>query len=82
MILTSAINDDKKKPTFSIKQRECSDGDKRGTCMFHYECQSQRGNVLKTCIDGFLFGVCCEIKAGKEDEKEEAAAADKTTTER
>lgn len=32
--------------------------------MFHYECQSKNGNVLTTCLDGFLFGVCCSFKEG------------------
>ena len=29
--------------------------------MFNYECYKQKGTVLGTCIDGFLFGACCRL---------------------
>ena len=29
--------------------------------MFNYECYKQKGSVLGTCIDGFLFGACCRL---------------------
>lgn len=29
--------------------------------MFNFECLQRKGNLIGTCIDGFLFGVCCEV---------------------
>ena len=29
--------------------------------MFNYECYKRKGTVLGTCIDGFLFGACCQL---------------------
>ena len=29
--------------------------------MFNCECYKQKGTVLGTCIDGFLFGACCRL---------------------
>ncbi len=42
---------------------------REGTCMFHYECQSRKGSIIEACIDGFLFGVCCDT--GEDGEKGE-----------
>ncbi len=35
--------------------------------MFLYECQSNKGAILGTCMDGILFGVCCQTKATDDD---------------
>ncbi|CAG9820819.1 unnamed protein product [Phaedon cochleariae] len=29
--------------------------------MFNHECTSRRGQVVGACMDGFLFGACCEL---------------------
>lgn len=29
--------------------------------MFNFQCQQQGGQVIGTCIDGFLFGACCSL---------------------
>ena len=46
--------------------------------MFHYECKASKGKVIKTCIDGFLFGVCCaeNDKGNTDDEKMDEKAKD------
>ncbi|XP_014219940.1 mucin-2 [Copidosoma floridanum] len=39
----------------------------RAICMFNYECSSHGGEVVGTCMDGFLFGACCQLPAGAHD---------------
>ena len=48
---------------FKIQPTECRVGRESdaGVCMFNYECYKQKGTVLGTCIDGFLFGACCRL---------------------
>lgn len=29
--------------------------------MFNYECSRRRGEVVGACMDGFLFGACCQL---------------------
>ena len=48
--------------------------------MFHYECRSKGGEVIEACIDGFMFGVCCEIKKGVKPAKEDGGSKTTTTT--
>jgi hypothetical protein len=43
--------------------------------MFNYECYKQKGTVLGTCIDGFLFGACCRLPSADD------ASSTTTTTE-
>lgn len=31
--------------------------------MFNYECTQRNGNVVGACMDGFLFGTCCQLPA-------------------
>ena len=53
-----------------------------GVCMFNYECYKQKGTVLGTCIDGFLFGACCRLPTADDDEKPASSlSTTKTTTE-
>ncbi|XP_023290771.1 serine proteinase stubble [Orussus abietinus] len=35
-------------------------------CMFNYECTRRKGVVIGTCMDGFLFGACCQLPGVKE----------------
>lgn len=30
-------------------------------CMFNYECTRRNGEVVGACMDGFLFGACCQL---------------------
>ncbi|XP_044003991.1 serine protease filzig isoform X2 [Aphidius gifuensis] len=30
-------------------------------CMFNDECSHRNGEVVGTCLDGFLFGACCQL---------------------
>ncbi|CAD1470977.1 unnamed protein product, partial [Heterotrigona itama] len=30
-------------------------------CMFNYECSRRNGQVVGACMDGFLFGACCQL---------------------
>ncbi|KAL0852583.1 hypothetical protein ABMA27_016933 [Loxostege sticticalis] len=32
-------------------------------CMFNHECVQRGGAVVGTCMDGFLFGACCQLKS-------------------
>ncbi|KAL4717894.1 hypothetical protein ACJJTC_005739 [Scirpophaga incertulas] len=32
-------------------------------CMFNHECAQRGGEVVGTCMDGFLFGACCQLKS-------------------
>ncbi|XP_060808752.1 serine protease filzig [Amyelois transitella] len=32
-------------------------------CMFNHECIQRGGEVVGACIDGFLFGACCQLKS-------------------
>ena len=55
-----------------MERRVChGDSGEIGHCMFHYECKANKGNVIKTCIDGFLFGVCCQNDDEKKDKDKE-----------
>ncbi|XP_034652751.1 serine protease filzig isoform X1 [Drosophila subobscura] len=35
-------------------------------CMFNHECAQRGGEVVGACMDGFLFGACCQIPATHE----------------
>ncbi|XP_058816524.1 serine protease filzig [Topomyia yanbarensis] len=39
------------------------DSERRGPtiCMFNHECFQRQGEVVGACMDGFLFGTCCEL---------------------
>lgn len=45
--------------------------------MFNYECYKQKGTVLGTCIDGFLFGACCRLPSKDSDISENTINVDK-----
>lgn len=32
--------------------------------MFNYECTQRNGQVVGSCMDGFLFGACCKLPPG------------------
>jgi hypothetical protein len=33
--------------------------------MFNYECSLRKGEVVGACMDGFLFGACCQLPANQ-----------------
>ncbi|XP_059475164.1 serine protease filzig-like isoform X2 [Neocloeon triangulifer] len=37
---------------------------RQGICMFNYECAQRQGDVIGACMDGFLFGACCQLPPG------------------
>lgn len=37
-------------------------------CMFNHECIQRNGIVVGACMDGFLFGACCQLPAGSAGE--------------
>ncbi|KAL5286999.1 TMPRSS11D family protein [Megaselia abdita] len=43
-----------------------SDPRSEGTtiCMFNHECAQRNGEVVGACMDGFLFGACCQLPPG------------------
>lgn len=34
--------------------------------MFNYECSQKSGEVVGTCLDGFLFGACCQLPSSED----------------
>lgn len=36
--------------------------------MFNHECSQRNGQVVGACMDGFLFGACCQLPAGTNGE--------------
>lgn len=36
--------------------------------MFNHECSQRRGEVVGACMDGFLFGACCQLPSGSAGE--------------
>ncbi|XP_050094355.1 serine protease filzig [Anopheles aquasalis] len=51
--------------TRSLAKRE---PERRGPtiCMFNHECFQRQGEVVGACMDGFLFGTCCELPLTKD----------------
>ncbi|KAK0088121.1 hypothetical protein PV325_013117 [Microctonus aethiopoides] len=35
-------------------------------CMFNYECSRRQGKVVGACMDGFLFGACCQLPSSSD----------------
>lgn len=50
-------------PTRSASRHRSNEG-RRGPaiCMFNHECLQRNGEVVGACMDGFLFGACCQLK--------------------
>lgn len=53
---------------YRIVPKTCTDltsnGKSKGVCMFNYECTQRDGQVVGSCMDGFLFGACCKLPPG------------------
>ncbi|KAI4468741.1 transmembrane protease serine [Holotrichia oblita] len=41
-------------------------------CMFNHECAQRNGEVVGACMDGFLFGTCCQLPEDVAGELEES----------
>ncbi|XP_061397382.1 serine protease filzig [Musca vetustissima] len=37
-------------------------------CMFNHECAQRNGEVVGACMDGFLFGACCQVPKTQQPE--------------
>lgn len=64
-------NDGKQPFNLNISQKPCNVGGRSGICMFNQECSRKRGEVLGTCLDGFIFGACCSVKESEDGQDEE-----------
>ncbi|XP_022921220.1 serine protease filzig [Onthophagus taurus] len=52
-------------PRFCKATKEISTDLKGPTmCMFNHECVQRNGLVVGACMDGFLFGTCCQLPDG------------------
>ncbi|XP_023226849.1 uncharacterized protein LOC111627497 [Centruroides sculpturatus] len=52
-----------------INPKPCSNAlGSKGTCMFVWDCIKTDGKHLGTCVDGFLFGSCCEYNTKNTNE--------------
>lgn len=47
--------------------------------MFNHECSQRNGQVVGACMDGFLFGACCQLPAGSAGELIESEAVTLST---
>uniref|UniRef100_A0A182WGD9 Peptidase S1 domain-containing protein n=1 Tax=Anopheles minimus TaxID=112268 RepID=A0A182WGD9_9DIPT len=66
--------------TRSLLKRE---PERRGPtiCMFNHECFQRQGEVVGACMDGFLFGTCCELPLSKDTVATDALMEQINTTE-
>lgn len=52
-------------PRFCKPSRKTSQNMKGpNICMFNHECKQRNGIVVGACMDGFLFGACCQLPEG------------------
>lgn len=47
--------------------------------MFNHECSQRNGQVVGACMDGFLFGACCQLTAGSAGELMDSESVTLTT---
>nr|XP_042898792.1 serine proteinase stubble-like [Parasteatoda tepidariorum] len=44
-----------------ISKKPCSDpSGRKGICTFKWDCINHNGTLMGTCMDGFIFGTCCQ----------------------
>lgn len=44
-----------------ISKKPCSDPNgRKGICTFKWDCINHNGTLMGTCMDGFIFGTCCQ----------------------
>lgn len=50
-------------PTYCKASRAAKYNRGNTICMFNHECYQRGGEVVGACMDGFLFGACCQLKS-------------------
>ncbi|XP_026755331.2 serine protease filzig [Galleria mellonella] len=50
-------------PTYCKATRTAKYNRGNTICMFNHECMQRKGEVVGACMDGFLFGACCQLKS-------------------
>ncbi|XP_068621827.1 serine protease filzig isoform X2 [Battus philenor] len=50
-------------PTYCKASRAARYNRGNTICMFNHECAQRDGEVVGACMDGFLFGACCQLKS-------------------
>ncbi|CAG4958045.1 unnamed protein product [Parnassius apollo] len=50
-------------PTYCKASRAARYNRGNTICMFNHECAQRGGEVVGACMDGFLFGACCQLKS-------------------
>ncbi|XP_026742366.1 serine protease lint, partial [Trichoplusia ni] len=50
-------------PTYCKASRAAKYNRGNTICMFNHECVQRGGEVVGACMDGFLFGACCQLKS-------------------
>ncbi|XP_035214383.1 uncharacterized protein LOC118188135, partial [Stegodyphus dumicola] len=44
-----------------ISKKSCTDPNgRKGICTFKWDCINHNGTLMGTCVDGFIFGTCCQ----------------------
>ncbi|KFM63810.1 Serine proteinase stubble, partial [Stegodyphus mimosarum] len=44
-----------------ISKKPCTDPNgRKGICTFKWDCINHNGTLMGTCVDGFIFGTCCQ----------------------
>ncbi|GBL89638.1 Serine proteinase stubble [Araneus ventricosus] len=52
---------DRRGKALKISKKPCSDPNgRKGICTFKWDCINHNGTLMGTCMDGFIFGTCCQ----------------------
>ncbi|KAG8190286.1 hypothetical protein JTE90_025798 [Oedothorax gibbosus] len=52
---------DRRGKALKISKSPCSDpSGRKGVCTFKWDCINHNGTLMGTCMDGFIFGTCCQ----------------------
>ncbi|GFY72108.1 hypothetical protein TNIN_87761 [Trichonephila inaurata madagascariensis] len=52
---------DRRGKALKISKKPCSDPiGRKGICTFKWDCINHNGTLMGTCMDGFIFGTCCQ----------------------
>ena len=65
----------------NISRKPCSSNGREGICVYNQECHRKKGEVLGTCLDGFIFGACCNLKEDQDklDVEDQTESSSKET---
>lgn len=50
-----------------ISHKTCRVGNRKGVCMFVWECMKTKGEHKGMCMEGFMFGSCCVHEESQND---------------